>query len=141
MIFSSPVAPGACAAASADATGTGSGRTTGTGGVAGLGAIGARIFEMGGSTDLCLGSGLDSSERFDLLSSISEMVSGFGGGATGAGSAAGTTAGEGGGTGRFFALVIGGTPDREVCRVSVAALFLTGEMRSVVGLGGAVLLG
>ena len=98
MIFSSPAAAGACAAGSAEAIGTGSGRTTGAGGGAGL-VVGARIFEMGGSTDLCLGSGLDSSERFDLLSSISETVSGFGGGAAATGSAAGTTAGEGEGAG------------------------------------------
>jgi len=100
MIFSSPAAAGACAAGSAEAIGTGSGRTTGAGGGAGLGVIGARIFfEMGGSTDLCLGSELDSSERFDLLSSMSETVSGFAGGAADAGSAAGTTAGEGGAAG------------------------------------------
>ena len=97
MIFSSPVVAGACTACSAAATGTGSGRVTGTGGATGLGVT--RIFEMGGSTDLCLGSGLDSSERFDLLSSISETVSGFGGGAVGSGSGAGTTAGEGEGAG------------------------------------------
>jgi len=99
MIFSSPAVAGACPAGSAEAAATGSGRTTGAGGAAGLGAVGARIFEMGGSTGLCLGSGLDSSERFDLLSSISETVSGFGGGAAATGSAAGTTAGEGEGAG------------------------------------------
>src|SRR6516164_3137591 len=94
IIFSSPAVAGACPACSAGAAGTGSVRTIDTGEAAGL-VVGARIFEMGGSTDLCLGSGLDSSERFDLLSSISETVSGFGGGAVGSGSGAGTTAGEG----------------------------------------------
>ena len=99
MIFSSPAVAGACPAGSAGAAATGSGRATDTGGAAGLGAVGARIFEMGGSTDFCLGSGLDSSERFDLLSSISETVSGLGGGAAGTGSAAGVTAEEGEGAG------------------------------------------
>ena len=100
MTFSSPAVAGACPAGSAGAAGTGSDRTIDTGGAAGLGVVVARIFfEMGGSTDLCLGSELDSSERFDLLSSMSETVSGFAGGAADAGSAAGTTAGEGGAAG------------------------------------------
>src|SRR5258705_2954004 len=82
MTLSSPVAP-AGAGSSAVTTGTGSGRTTWTGGTGGLDKVGARIFEIGGSTDFCFGSELGSSERFDRLSSISETVSGFGGGATG----------------------------------------------------------
>jgi hypothetical protein len=59
--------------------------------------IGARIFEIGGSTDFCFGSELGSSERFDRLSSISETVSGFEGGATGGCAVAGAAAGAGGG--------------------------------------------
>jgi len=100
MILSSPVAPGG-AGSSAVATGAGSGRTTWTGGAGGLGRVGVRIFEIGGSTDFCFGSELGSSERFDRLSSISETVSGFWGGATGgcAGASAAAAAGAGGGEG------------------------------------------
>jgi len=78
MTLSSVDAAGGGAGGSNGTTGAGSGRITWTGGAGGFGAIGARIFEIGGSTDLCFGSELASSGRFDLLSSMSEIVSGLG---------------------------------------------------------------
>src|SRR6516165_7311226 len=87
MIFSSPAVAGApceCGVTSAVGTGAGSGRATWTGGGTGFVMAGARIiFEIGGSTDLGFASELDSSGRFDLFSSISETVSGLGGGGGG----------------------------------------------------------
>ena len=99
MTLSSLVTAGGGAGGSTVATGADSGRAICTGGAGGFGATGARIFEIGGSTDLCFGSELASSERFDLLSSMSEIVSGFGGGAVGACPTTGATAGGGGGAG------------------------------------------
>jgi len=96
--------------------------------MAGSGAfvrIGARIFEIGGRTDFGFGSALDESERFGLLSSMSETVSGFGGGTAGAGTGVVSAA---------LGLMMGGTADLDEVLVSVGAFFLLeGEMRSVAG--------
>ena len=95
--------------------------------------IGGRIFEMGGSTDLILGSVLGESDRFERFSPINEIVSGF----TGGGSATGSTTGTGVGVSAgCFALLIGGTPVFSVDLASVVVLFLPGVIRSVAGCGG-----
>ena len=99
MTLSSADCAGGGASDSTGATGTGSGPATWTGGAGSFDAIGARIFEIGGSTDLCFGSELVSSGRFDLLSSMREIASGLGTGAGGACATKGTAAGGGGGVG------------------------------------------
>jgi hypothetical protein len=91
------------------------------------------IFEIGGSTDLILGSVPDDSARFERVSSISETDSGFGAG----GSATGATAGAGfaAATTGCFALLIGGTPDLTWVLASPGGFFRLGEIRSVAGCG------
>jgi hypothetical protein len=88
--------------------------------------VGGRIFEIGGSTDFGFGSALDESARFGLLSSMSETVSGFGGGGGIAGAGPGAVSGT-------FGLMIGETVDLEEVLVSVGGFFLLGEIRSVAG--------
>src|ERR1700740_1850923 len=97
-----------------------------------LGRIGGRIFDMGGSTYLTLGS-VPGAERFDLVSSISETDSGLAGGVvvTGSGAGAGVAGAGPGATGGCFALLIGGTAVRTDVLVSVCGFFLPEDIRSV----------
>jgi hypothetical protein len=78
-----------------------------------------------------LGSPPVDSERFERFSSISETVSGFGGGAvsiTGSGADAWEGAAACG-----FALLIGGTAERTALRGADGGLLVPVEIRSVAG--------
>src|SRR5258707_15420821 len=110
---------------------------TGSGGFARFGGL---IFEIGGSTDLILGSLPDDSERFDRVSPMSETVSGLAGGASGTGSATG--AGGGATAARCFVFLIGGKADLRGVLGLGCGFFLVGEIRFVGGwCGGGVFFG